>query len=564
MDRTATAMGSRLLRRWLNRPLRDHETLRQRQQSVATLQDNIRFETFSETLRGIGDIERILARIALKSARPRDLTQLRHALSRLPELQQRLDGLDSPLLTKLARHISTHPQLLQLLERAVIEEPPVLIRDGGVIAPGYDSELDQLRELKANAGQYLLDLETRERERTGITTLKVSYNRVHGYYIEVTRAQSSNVPDDYVRRQTLKSSERYITPELKGFEEKVLSASERALSREKALYEQLLDQLCEALDVLQQSVAALAELDTLNNLAERADTLQLVAPELVDEPGLDIREGRHLVVEQVMERPFVPNDVLMHRQREMLIITGPNMGGKSTYMRQTALIVLLAHIGSFVPAAHASIGPIDRIFTRIGASDDLSTGRSTFMVEMTETANILHNATEYSLVLMDEIGRGTSTFDGMSLAWACACQLAGKTHAFTLFATHYFELTTLPELLSGITNVHLDAVKHGDEIIFMHAVKEGAANQSYGLEVAALAGVPQEVVNNAREKLLTLENMSAAETASSDPAHQLPLLNTESPHPLIEAVSVLEPDIMTPRQAHEALYRLKEMVEKKD
>ena len=564
MDRTATAMGSRLLRRWLNRPLRDHETLRQRQQSVATLQDNIRFEAFSETLRGIGDIERILARIALKSARPRDLTQLRHALSRLPELQQRLDGLDSPHLTNLARHISTHPQLLQLLERAVIEEPPVLIRDGGVIAPGYDSELDQLRELKANAGQYLLDLETRERERTGITTLKVSYNRVHGYYIEVTRTQSSNVPDDYVRRQTLKSSERYITPELKGFEEKVLSASERALSREKALYEQLLDQLCEALDVLQQSVAALAELDTLNNLAERADTLQLVAPELVDEPGLDIREGRHLVVEQVMERPFVPNDVLMHRQREMLIITGPNMGGKSTYMRQTALIVLLAHIGSFVPAAHASIGPIDRIFTRIGASDDLSTGRSTFMVEMTETANILHNATEYSLVLMDEIGRGTSTFDGMSLAWACACQLAGKTHAFTLFATHYFELTTLPELLSGIANVHLDAVKHGDEIIFMHAVKEGAANQSYGLEVAALAGVPQEVVNNAREKLLTLENMSAAETASSDPAHQLPLLNTESPHPLIEAVSVLEPDIMTPRQAHEALYRLKEMVEKKD
>ena len=561
IDRTTTTMGSRLLRRWINRPLRDHSILKRRQQAVATLLENARFEVFVETLRGIGDIERILARIAIKSARPRDVTQLRQALARLPDLQHQLAEADSPMLSELARQIATYPELHQLLEQAIIAEPPVLIRDGGVIAAGYDAELDQLRTLKENAGQYLLDLELRERERSGITNLKVSYNKVHGYYIEVTRAQSDRVPADYIRRQTLKGAERYITPELKGFEDKVLSASERALAREKALYEQLLERLCEHLAPLQESAAALAELDVLNNLAERADALNLVQPELVDEAGLTVEGGRHLVVEQVMELPFVANDTVMSREREMLIITGPNMGGKSTYMRQTALIVLLAHIGAYVPASRAVIGPFDRIFTRIGASDDLATGRSTFMVEMTETANILHNASDLSLVLMDEIGRGTSTFDGMSLAYACARQLAGRLHAFTLFATHYFELTTLPELLPGIANVHLDAVEHGDQIVFMHAVREGPANQSYGLQVAALAGVPQEVIAEARNKLIALENKSAAESATTDPAQQMPLFST-SPHPLVEALLELDPDGLTPREALDAIYRLKSLAKK--
>ncbi len=403
MDSTATPMGSRLLRRWLNRPLRDRALLRLRHNAIAALLENQRFVALHEELRGVGDVERILARIALKSARPRDLTQLREALYRLPRLHQLIAPLDAPLLHSLLKSLGEHPHTLALLERAIIDNPPVLIRDGGVIAHGYDSELDELRGLKENAGNYLLDLEARERARTGISNLKVSYNRVHGYYIEVTRSHSEKVPDDYQRRQTLKGAERYITPELKTFEEKALSAAERALAREKGLYEALLDTLSDKLLALQQSAAALAELDVLANLAERADALDLCAPQLSEEPGLDIRAGRHIVVEQVMDARFTPNDIRLDETRRMLIITGPNMGGKSTFMRQTALIVLLAHIGSFVPAQQATIGPVDRIFTRIGASDDLSTGRSTFMVEMTETANILHNATAHSLVLMDEI-----------------------------------------------------------------------------------------------------------------------------------------------------------------
>jgi len=560
MDRTATPMGSRLLRRWINRPLRDHGQLRARQQTIATLIEEALFEPLRQQLRGIGDIERILTRIALKSARPRDLTQLRRALGCLPALHEALSGQDSPLLSRLLGRISTYPELTELLGRAVIEEPPVLIRDGGVIAAGYDEELDELRAIRENAGQYLIDLETRERERSGIPTLKVSYNKVHGYYIEVTKAQSDKVPEEYIRRQTLKGAERYITPELKAFEDKALSAAERALAREKALYDALLDSLGEQLAPLQESATALAELDALNNLAERADALNLSQPQLVDEPGLDIRGGRHIVVEQVMDTPFVPNDILLDDNRRMLIVTGPNMGGKSTYMRQTALIVLLAHIGSFVPADSARIGQVDRIFTRIGASDDLATGRSTFMVEMTETANILNNATEQSLVLMDEIGRGTSTFDGMSLAWACAHHLANDLRAFTLFATHYFELTALPDLLPNVTNVHLDAVEHGEEIIFMHSVKEGPANQSYGLQVAQLAGVPRTVVQQARQKLRELETTSAVYTNEAAPDHQLGLFEPAEDHPLVKALETLDPDSLSPREALQQLYRLKELL----
>ncbi len=560
MDRAATAMGSRLLRRWINRPLRDHTRLRGRQQAIATLLEQRLFNELRDSLRGIGDIERILTRVALKSARPRDLTQLREALRRLPALQQQLDGLDSPQLADLAQRIASYPELYALLDKAIIDEPPMLIRDGGVIAEGYDRELDELRAIRENAGQFLLELEAREREQTGIPTLKVGFNKVHGYYLEVTRAQSDKVPVSYVRRQTLKNAERFITPELKAFEDKALSAAERALAREKQLYDKLLETLGTELAPLQRSAAALAELDALNNLSERADSLRLVCPELSAQPGLDIRGGRHIVVEQVMEEPFIPNDICFTETRRMLIITGPNMGGKSTYLRQTALIVLLAHIGSFVPAEQAVIGPVDRIFTRIGASDDLATGRSTFMVEMTETANILNNATEQSLVLMDEIGRGTSTFDGMSLAWASARHLATKLHAFTLFATHYFELTTLPETLPHCANVHLDAVEHGDSIIFMHSVKEGPANQSYGLQVAQLAGVPREVVQQARHKLLELEQ-SGAERSEHDPeVAQIPLFEPPQTHPLEEALGLLEPDEMSPREALQTLYRLKELL----
>ena len=563
LDRCTTAMGSRLLRRWLNRPLRKQQTLRARQQAIATLQEEARFETLRDQLRGIGDIERILSRIALRSARPRDLTQLRTALARLPALQAQLSPLDSPLLSETAAEIGEQPEVLHLLNEAVIDEPPVLIRDGGVIAEGYDSELDDLRAIRANASQYLLDLETRERERSGIATLKVSYNKVHGYYIEVSRAQSDKVPDDYQRRQTLKAAERYITPELKAFEDKALSATERALAREKHLYEGLLDQLGEQLAPLQLCAGALARLDALNNLAERADALDLRAPQLDSAPGIAIQGGRHLVVEQTMDSPFVANDLQMDDSRRMLLITGPNMGGKSTYMRQTALIVLLAHIGSFVPAQSARIGPIDRIFTRIGASDDLATGRSTFMVEMTETANILHNATAQSLVLMDEVGRGTSTFDGMSLAWACAWELAERLRAWTLFATHYFELTCLPELLPGVVNVHLDAVEHGEQIVFMHSVKEGPASQSYGLQVAQLAGVPRAVIQRARQKLHQLEQHSANDAATTP---QLGLFDPPAtpapvpPSPLEQTLAELDPDELSPREALQQLYQLKSLL----
>ncbi|MBW9275385.1 MAG: DNA mismatch repair protein MutS, partial [Candidatus Thiodiazotropha sp. (ex. Lucinisca nassula)] len=450
MDRTVTAMGSRMLRRWISQPLRHREAVAERHATIEALLASRLYHELREILQGIGDIERILARVALKSARPRDLSTLREALGALPQLQPLLAQLDSPLSPALAGQIGEHPATQQLLRGAIIDQPPMLIRDGGVIAEGYDAELDELRALSQNADQFLLDLESRERERTGIATLKVSYNRVHGYYIEISRGQSDRAPEDYIRRQTLKGAERFITPELKKFEDQVLSARERALAREKYLYDQLLDRLCGELTPLQQCAEGLARLDVICNLAERAQQLNLVSPQMVEEPGLQITDGRHPVVEQVSSDPFVANSVTFDDQQRMLIITGPNMGGKSTFMRQIALIVLLAYSGSFVPAAAARIGPIDRIFSRIGASDDLAGGRSTFMVEMEETANILHNATAQSLVLMDEIGRGTSTFDGLSLAWSCAVELATCLRAYTLFATHYFELTTLPEEYPGI------------------------------------------------------------------------------------------------------------------
>ncbi|MBK5966321.1 DNA mismatch repair protein MutS [Thiocystis minor] len=565
LDRTATAMGSRLLRRWLHRPLRDRMAVRERHTAIRALIAEGNLSDLHSTLAGIGDLERILARIALGTARPRDLAVLRDSLAVFPALHDLLAGIEDPLLARLDADIGEHPDTHDLLTRAILAQPPMLIRDGGVIAPGFDEELDQLRDLSSNADRFLLELETRERERTGIPGLKVGYNRVHGYYIEIHRAQAGRAPLDYVRRQTLKDAERYITPELKRFEDQILSSRERSLAREKALYEELLGRLAESLPPLQTSAAGVATLDVLTNLAERAESLNWNCPQLTDTASIEIEDGRHPVVEGVIDIPFVANGLRMDARRRMLVITGPNMGGKSTYMRQNALIVLLAHVGSFVPARAATIGPVDRIFSRIGASDDLAGGRSTFMVEMEETANILNNATAQSLVLMDEVGRGTSTFDGLSLAWSCGVELATRIGAYSLFATHYFELTTLPEEYPGIANVHLDAVEHGTSIVFMHALRDGPANQSYGLAVAALAGVPTFVIGRARERLRELEE--AARRHAEREAVQLslfPLIPAAAPppeHPVCGALRELDPDHLTPKDALENLYRLKEMVE---
>ncbi len=563
LDRCVTPMGGRLLRRWLHWPLRDRQPLRQRQDSLRQLLENGGYEVLRGRLRGAGDVERILARVALKSARPRDLTLLADALSRLPGLQGWLNRADAALLQDLARRAGTHPDLTDLLNRAIIANPPQLLRDGGVIATGYDQELDELRSLSERADQYLVELEARERQRTGIANLKVGFNRVHGYYIEITRAQSQAAPPDYQRRQTLKGAERYIIPELQAFEHQVLHAQEQALAREKALYDALLDQLIARLPILQSTAAALAELDVLSNLAERAAALNWRSPELTDQPGIGIVAGRHPVVEQVLDEPFVANDLTLEpHHRRMLIVTGPNLGGKSTYMRQTALIVLLAHLGSFVPAERAIIGPVDRIFTRIGASDDLAGGRSTFMVEMSEAANILNNATPYSLVLIDEIGRGTSTFDGLALAWACAVQLAHVVRSFTLFATHYFELTRLPDEQPGIVNVHLDAVEHGEAIVFMHRVQDGPADRSYGLQVAALAGVPPVVIQQARQRLRLLERqMLRRELPARPRASSQIALFSETSHPVITALTHLNPDALTPKQALTELQRLRALLD---
>ena len=622
LDTCATNMGSRLMHHWLHHPLRDRAVLNARLDAVENLRSPLSrgaiiphpnspprgegafalppaggkleggraggtfYRTVHDQLKPCVDVERITARIALRSARPRDLSGLRDTLAQLPVLRNTLLPLPSresgrvgnpvahaesranervgtetcpPYLAGLCDALQTDVQLVELLQRSLKAEPSSVLREGGVIADGFDVELDELRSIQTNCGDFLLALEARERARTGIATLKVEYNRVHGFYIEVTQAQSVNVPDDYRRRQTLKNAERYITPELKTFEDKALSANERALAREKFLYEQLLDQLAPHIAALQRIAAAIAELDVLATFAERAATLNFSAPQFSDEPQINIKQGRHPVVEAQVDQ-FTPNDTTLNEARRMLLITGPNMGGKSTYMRQVALIALLAHCGSFVPAQQAVLGEIDQIFTRIGASDDLASGRSTFMVEMTEAANILHNATEKSLVLVDEIGRGTSTFDGLALAYAIARHLLEKNRSYTLFATHYFELTRLSDEFAQLSNVHLAAIEHQHSIVFLHSVNEGAASQSYGLQVAALAGVPNDVIRAAKKQLRALEQNSAAQNPQGDLFDKKPEMPEPEEHPALKLLQDLHPDELSPKEALERLYQLKKLV----
>ncbi|MFA6179702.1 MAG: DNA mismatch repair protein MutS [Candidatus Methylopumilus sp.] len=559
LNTTQTAMGARLLRHWLHHPLQYRGDVIARHEAVTTLIYGGQYVDLRQMMKAIGDVERITARIALKTARPRDLSGLRDSLKQLPLIQAQLLSMTTGLLPDLAVKMQVPVAALDLLQLAIKLEPSSVLREGGVIADGYDAELDELRGIQTNCGEFLLKFETQERERTGLSNLKVEYNSVHGFYIEISRAQAESAPAEYRRRQTLKNAERFITPELKAFEDKVLSANDRALAREKILYESVLNALIQYIAVLQGNALAVAELDVLCTFAERALALNYVAPDFVDEAGLEIVGGRHPVVEKIAQ-PFIANDVALSPYRQLLLITGPNMGGKSTYMRQTALIVLLAHCGSFIPATSARIGSIDRIFTRIGASDDLAGGRSTFMVEMTETANILHNATAKSLVLLDEIGRGTSTFDGLALAWAVAKQLLEKNRSYTLFATHYFELTRLVEEFKQSANVHLDAVEHGNGIVFLHSVEDGPASQSYGLQVAQLAGIPKSVVASAKRKLAQLEQQNLVSGPQADmfaQAEKEPLLPL---HPVVSELETMEPDELTPKQALEALYRLKGLV----
>ena len=564
LDYCSTPMGSRLLKRWIHQPLRHKKTLLNRQNAVKNLIQQELYSDFKPLLQQIGDMERILARIALRSARPRDLTRLRQALGQLPQIIQLLQQHNQhQQFDMLLSKLQDFSELFALLTRAIIETPPLLIRDGGVIAPGYHQELDEWRELATGATQYLENLEIRERQQTGIDTLKIGYNAVHGYYIQISRGQAERAPTHYIRRQTLKNAERFIIPELKDYEDKVLKAKGAALALEKQLYDELFDLLLPHLSALQTTSLTLAELDVLANLAERAETLNYVAPTFSEQTLISIEAGRHPVVETVLQDPFIANPLDLNQKRHLLIITGPNMGGKSTYMRQTALITLMAYIGSFVPAQQAVIGPIDRIFTRIGASDDLASGRSTFMVEMSEMANILHQATPQSLVLIDEIGRGTSTYDGLSLAWACAEWLATQLKSLTLFATHYFELTSLPQQLPGCLNIHLDAKEHNDTIAFMHSVQEGAANKSYGIAVAQLAGVPRPVIQLAKQKLKQLEKLSLQNSQINDYQTELDFnpepecdANSEA---ILQQLAQIDPDDLTPKQALAMLYQLKKL-----
>jgi DNA mismatch repair protein MutS len=577
LDHCRTAMGSRLLRHWLHHAKRDQSVARARHDAIAALMQHDTTGSLSYHLAQVPDIERITTRVALLSARPRDLSALRDGLQQLPKLQHAMlralshDNAEG-LLAKLNFGLNLPQECVDLLVRAIMEEPATMVRDGGVIARGYDAELDELRGLSENAGQFLVDLETRERERTGIANLRVEYNRVHGFYIEVTNGQADKVPEDYRRRQTLKNCERYITPELKAFEDKALSAQDRALAREKMLYDELLAALAPFIGPLQSIAQALSQVDTLCALAEHALRNNWCAPDLVAEPCINIVEGRHPVVENQIER-FIANDCKFTSERRLLLITGPNMGGKSTFMRQVALITLLAYVGSYVPAASATIGPIDRVFTRIGATDDLAGGRSTFMVEMTEAASILNGATEHSLVLMDEIGRGTSTFDGLALAWAIARHLIESSRSFTLFATHYFELTQLPEAHPTAANVHLSAVEHKDSIVFLHAVQNGPASQSYGLQVAQLAGVPQPVIKAARKHLARLEAQALDATpqldlfaapvadANDDEAPAAAPAADPRAEELLAVLDGIDPDAMTPREALDRLYQLKRLAQ---
>ncbi|QEP43423.1 DNA mismatch repair protein MutS [Ectothiorhodospiraceae bacterium BW-2] len=561
VDLTVNPMGARELRRWLNTPLRESATLGKRQAAVAALRPLID-SPLGELLHRMGDLERICARIALKSARPRDLLQLRNGLRELPSLIERLQQLQEPLLQQMALELAPLPSLCQALQQALVEEPPALIRDGGVIAAGYHAELDQLRALQGDSDQFLQQLELKERQRSGIATLKVRYNRVHGYYIEVGRSHSEAVPADYSRRQTLKNYERYVTEELKAFEERALSAAERALALERALYEQLLEQIGEELEPLQHNSALISELDCYLSIANAVQRYRLVAADYTTEARLTIRQGRHLVVEQAGESHFIANDTDITPTARLQLITGPNMGGKSTYMRQIALIVLLGYSIGFVPAEAARLGPVDQIFTRIGASDDLAGGRSTFMVEMSETAHILHNATAESLVLMDEIGRGTSTFDGLALAWAVATELSA-IGAATLFSTHYFQLTELAQQLAGVANFHLDAIEHRGTIIFKHQLKSGPASRSYGLQVAALAGVPSAVIQQAQQQLQRLERQSLTEGGPAETAPP-PAIDDcreqEAALELYQALLQLKIDDLTPREALQWLYEWRERV----
>jgi len=556
LDECATGMGSRLLRHWLHHPLRDRSALVARHEAVACLEKH--GAAVQSILRRVSDVERITARLALKSVRPRELAGLRETLELLPDVVKALPEL-SPLLVQMRADLQIPRSCLDLLSRAIREEPAACVQDGGVIADGYSVELDELRGLQSNAGEFLVALEARERTRTGIPNLRVAYNSVHGYYIEVTNSHAEKIPLDYRRRQTLKNAERYITAELKAFEDKALSARDRALALERSLYDGLIESLQPHVPSFQRIGKALALADVLSSFCSIAVKRNYVRPHFVDEQVIEIEGGRHPVVEGGIES-FIANDCRLAPTRRLLLITGPNMGGKSTYMRQVALITLMAHIGAYVPAGAARIGPIDQIFTRIGAADDLAGGRSTFMVEMTESAAILHNATEKSLVLMDEVGRGTSTFDGLSLAWAIAKHLVEKNRSMSLFATHYFELTRLALEYKEIANVHLDAVEHKDTVVFLHAVEEGPASQSYGLQVAGLAGVPRPVIRQAKKYLQLLEESSITRGNQADLFAKTQQAEKEpDADPLREEMTKLNPDELSPREALELLYRLKKL-----
>jgi len=565
LDHCANPMGARLLRRWLHGPITNRQIIAQRQLSVGEIINSLDIDNIHDLLKKCGDIERILTRIALNSARPRDLVRLRIALHCLPGLATLLSNANSDYLAAIKQSLGPFDQAKNLLDEAILDEPAAIIRDGGVIRPEFDDDFLELHTLSKNSSAFLIELEQRERKQTGISTLKVKYNRVHGYYIEVSKAQSTQVPEDYIRRQTLKNAERYVTEELKEYEDKVLSAREKALAREKFLYQSVIDQLQSELHAMQAMADSLSQLDVLTNFAERAMTLNFCRPEISADDGIEIIEGRHPVVEANQTKPFIANDLVLNDDTKMLVITGPNMGGKSTYMRQNALIALLAYTGSYVPASRAKIGPIDRIFTRIGAADDLAGGRSTFMVEMTEMANILRNATANSLVLVDEIGRGTSTYDGLSLAWACALDLAQRLTAYSLFATHYFEITELADQLESVENMHLDAVEHGQDIVFMYLLKNGPANQSYGIQVARLAGLPDNVLEAARNKLGALEQQimqhdlfSGSGQNLSPPAVESlnnPALNHINP--ALKLLEDLNADELSPKQALDLVYQLK-------